>query len=127
AWVRRAASGGEPSASSPTTEAGACASGSGTSARAGTAEVSSQAVVTHAVHPRARRSITAPMVSQRGSSVDAPSDGRENRDVWAARGPERYAARTLSTAIALPHPPPALPLDQVPTPCYVVDRSLLQA
>ncbi|MEM9456008.1 MAG: carboxynorspermidine decarboxylase [Myxococcota bacterium] len=33
----------------------------------------------------------------------------------------------MSTAFDLPHPAPDLPLHRVPTPCYVVDLSLLQA
>lgn len=33
----------------------------------------------------------------------------------------------MSTALLLPHPPPELPLDEVPTPCYVVDLGFLQA
>lgn len=44
-----------------------------------------------------------------------------------ARDAGRYAARALSTAITLPHPPPDLPLEHVPTPCYVVDLGHLQA
>lgn len=32
----------------------------------------------------------------------------------------------VSTALALPHPAPNLPLADVPTPCYVVDLSFLQ-